>query len=176
MKLLSIDPGSTESGWAIINEEYKPLEFAKTDNETLVSEFLRMKHQYGVNMAVIEQLSSYGNIIGDTVLQTALWSGRFHQGLLDTFDKRFHIAYVKRKQYVSDLTGNPKAKDSNVTQYLIDRFAPNVSNRGKGSKKEPGFFYGFHADVWQSYALAVYVMDNLLGNTAHITKTDFSRL
>ena len=28
-----------------------------------------------------------------------------------------------------------------------------------GTKAEPGWFYGFRADVWQAYALAVYVAD-----------------
>jgi hypothetical protein len=36
-----------------------------------------------------------------------------------------------------------KAKDANITQALIDRFAPGVPNRGKGTKAEPGWFYGF---------------------------------
>jgi hypothetical protein len=52
-----------------------------------------------------------------------------------------------------------KAKDANITQALIDRFAPGVPNKGKGTKAEPGWFYGFRADIWQSYALAVYVAD-----------------
>lgn len=32
-------------------------------------------------------------------------------------------------------------------------------NHGKGTKANPGWFYGFRADVWQAHALAVYAAD-----------------
>jgi len=41
----------------------------------------------------------------------------------------------------------------------VDRFAPGESNHGKGTKAEPGWFYGFAKDVWQATALAVYAAD-----------------
>jgi hypothetical protein len=52
-----------------------------------------------------------------------------------------------------------KAKDSNIRQALADRFAPGEPNYGKGTKANQGWFYGFSADVWQAYALAVYAAD-----------------
>ena len=55
--------------------------------------------------------------------------------------------------------GSVKAKDANITQALVDRFASGVPNHGKGSKASPGWFYGFKADIWQAYALAVYTAD-----------------
>ncbi len=57
------------------------------------------------------------------------------------------------------LCGSPRAKDPNVTQALVDRFARGETNYGKGTKKSPGFFYGFSADMWQAYALAVTYLD-----------------
>ena len=34
-------------------------------------------------------------------------------------------------------------------------------NHGKGTKAQPGWFYGFSADVWQAAALAVYAADKI---------------
>jgi hypothetical protein len=56
-----------------------------------------------------------------------------------------------------------KAKDSNVTRALADRFAYGQPNYGKGTNASPGWFHGFHRDVWQAYALAVYLADELTG-------------
>lgn len=168
MIVLALDPGTTETGYTILNEEYKPLDFGKVNNEVLVSDFVRLHEKHNIDLVVIEQLSSYGNIIGDSVLLTAVWTGRFHQKIVDNHIGQYPIAYVKRKQYVTDLTGNPKAKDSNVRQYLVDRFEPNASNNGKGTKKNPSRFYGMSADEWQSTALCVWMMDKILGNEAHL--------
>jgi hypothetical protein len=52
-----------------------------------------------------------------------------------------------------------RAKDSNIRQSLVDRFAPGERNYGKGTKAKPGFFYGFAADAWQAYALGVTYLD-----------------
>lgn len=57
------------------------------------------------------------------------------------------------------LCGTMAARDANIIQALVDRYAPGQPNRGKGTKKCPGFFYGFHADVWQAMAVAVTYFD-----------------
>jgi hypothetical protein len=54
-----------------------------------------------------------------------------------------------------NLCHSMKANDATIKQALVDRFAYGISNHGKGSKKEPGWFYGFSKDVWAAYAVGV---------------------
>lgn len=163
MKLLALDPGNVESGYAVIDENYKPIQFGKISNEE--AEYLLVTQARTFDQIVIENLAFYGMPVGRSVLDTAIWIGRFTEICVLQAN---HPEYVLRKQYVAELTGSAKAKDANVIQYLIDRFAPNDPNRGKGTKKNPGWFYGFKADVWQAYALAIWKMDLIKGNITHL--------
>lgn len=161
MEILAIDPGNKESGWCIL-ADYKPVLFGKTTNYTL----LKVMRDYAGDYddVVIEMVASYGMPVGETVFDTCRWIGRFEQTAAEatvTFPKvRTHDVYfVKRKEYVTELCGSSRAKDANVIQYLIDRFAKDTPNRGKGTKKDKGWFYGFKADIWQAYAIGVYYID-----------------
>lgn len=149
--VIAIDPGNVFTGWAIL-EGYRPVKFDKSRNEDLL-EIIKTEK---IDEAVIEMVASYGMPAGSTLFETCVWIGRFTQALAE---KGVPVSYAFRKRYVTDLCGSPRAKDANVIQYLIDRFAKDVPNRGKGSKKEPGIFYGFKADIWQAYAIGVWYMD-----------------
>lgn len=154
--ILAIDPGNIESGYCVIEYTYSPLEFGKVEN-TLMLKMIEGKFPWlGVDEVVIEMVASYGMPVGKTVFDTCVWIGRFTQELEN---QGIPISYVTRKEYVTEFCGSARAKDANVIQYLIDRFASDTPNRGKGYKKAPGWFYGFKADVWQAYALAVYQLD-----------------
>ena len=98
---------------------------------------------------VIEQVRSYGMPVGATVFDTVFWSGRFCQAWPNEFHQ---MPRLKVKQHICH---DSRAKDSNIIQALVDRFAYGVRNKGKGTKPEPGFFYGFKKDIWQAFALAV---------------------
>lgn len=167
MNVLAIDPGNVMSGYALIDEEYRPLKFGKIENEIL--EQMLLNNDLGLcedDVVVIENLMSYGMPVGRTVLDTAVWIGRFTEICL--LCRKQVPAYIFRKEYVTELCGSARAKDSNVTAYLIERFAPDTPNHGKGSVKAKGFFWGFKADIWAAYAQAIYFLDIIKGNKAHM--------
>ena len=156
MKVFSIDPGNVESAFTLVDEDYRPLRFGKLNNEELRL-YLSQAPFSGDVKPTIEMIGHYGTGMsaGKTVYDTCIWIGRFSEIL------KTNPELIGRKTVVAHICGSAKAKDSNVIQALIDRFAPDTPNRGKGTKKEPGWFYGFSADVWQAYALAVAYMDML---------------
>jgi hypothetical protein len=83
------------------------------------------------------------------VFDTCLWIGRFIQAA----EQETELIY--RKEEKMSLCGNTRAKDSNIRQALIDRYAKHDFKTGKGTKKNPDTFYGVSKDVWQAIAVAV---------------------
>jgi hypothetical protein len=154
--VLAIDPGNTESGWVITDHEHRPVQFGKTENAVLLEMIQTGHFVYDGDVTVIEMIASYGMAVGADVFETCVWIGRFQQALID---QGAQPELIKRHPVKMHHCHNTKAKDSNITQALVDRFAPGQRNHGKGTKADPGWFYGFAADVWQAYALAVYAAD-----------------
>ena len=160
--ILAIDPGNIESGYVVIDGgSLKPLIAEKVTNEDFLK---RIKKSKGMNITdiAIEMVASYGMAVGVTVFETCVWIGRFLEACKTVFPDA-EIKFIYRKDEKMNLCGSMKAKDSNIVQALIDRFAPNTPNKGKGSKKEPGWFYGFKADIWSAYAVAVTYLDKEKG-------------
>jgi len=154
--LLAIDPGNSESGWVVIDvETLRPVVFGKTPNAEL-REMLANHH--GASAAVIEMVASYGMAVGAEVFETCVEIGRYVEVLRAT---GVEPELVKRLPVKVHHCHSARATDSNIRQALVDRFAPGQPNHGKGTKAAPGWFWGFHADIWAAYALAVYAADTL---------------
>jgi len=157
-RLLAIDPGNRESGWVVIDvASRRPVEFGKTENAPLL-ERIDWGLGEGGN-AVIEMVASYGMAVGADVFETCVWIGRFTEAILRYRFDRKAPGLVTRRPVKLHHCHSAKANDANLRQALVDRFAPGQPNHGKGTKAEPGWFYGFRADIWQAYALAVYAAD-----------------
>jgi hypothetical protein len=142
--ILSIDPGNTESAFVVVDEKLKPIWFDKVDNEDLLE--MISADDFCKCLPAVEMVASYGMAVGKEVFETCLWIGRFIEAL------ERHASsptLVYRKDEKMALCGSMKAKDSNIRQALIDRFGE------VGTKKNPGWFYGFKGDIWQAYAVAV---------------------
>ena len=163
--ILAIDPGNEESGIVVIREsDLKPIYSAKISNEELLENLIMDRYERlddieSIEHVAIEMIASYGMAVGKTVFETCVWIGRFIQAF---YGVELPIKYIYRKEEKLNLCQSMKAKDSNIVQALIDRFAPNTANKGKGTKKEPGWFYGFKKDIWQAYAVGVTYYDMYL--------------
>ena len=155
--ILAIDPGNIESGYVLIDKDtLEPLEVGKIKNEELKYILELPSTKASVKHYAIEMIASYGMAVGQSVFETCIWIGRFIEVIGDNYK------FIYRKDEKMNLCNSMKAKDSNIIQALIDRFAPNTPNKGKGSKKEPGWFYGFKKDIWQAYAVGVTYYDMYL--------------
>jgi hypothetical protein len=158
--ILAIDPGNIESGYVLVNKDtLEPLEIGKIENEKLMWQMKRGESK-AIKHVAIEKIASYGMPVGETTFDTCIWIGKFElvsELYLDTTPK-----YIYRKDEKMNLCHTMKAKDSNIIQALVDRFASCQKNYGKGTKKKPGWFYGFSRDIWQAYAVAVTYHDMYL--------------
>lgn len=156
--IFSIDPGNTESGYALIQmPDFKLLDFGKTTNEMLLDNLPDMIA--GADAFAIEMVASYGMAVGKDVFETCVWIGRFIQAA----QKEHTLVYRKDEKLC--LCGSLKAKDSNIRQALIDRYAKFDFKSGKGVKKNPDTFYGVSKDAWQAIAVGVTYYEKLKENS-----------
>lgn len=157
MRILAIDPGSTESAFAIIDSDtHRPVAFSKVMNQALLESVEYGNFQY--DAVAIETVASYGMPVGAEVFDTCIWIGRYLQTALNN---GADVHLVTRLQVKLHHCKDSRAKDSNIVRALVDRFAYGQPNYGKGTKASPGWFYGFKSDVWQATALAVYLADKI---------------
>jgi len=83
MLILSIDPGTKQSAYSVIREDYSIVRAAKSPNEDV----LNLVHQGDYDVLVVECMEprfhapgagkSMGLRIGDEVYETCIWIGRF---------------------------------------------------------------------------------------------------
>ena len=153
-KILAIDPGNIESAYCLIDSNtYKPIKFGKIENELVLYEV--QKEDYDI--LVIEMIASYGLAVGKSVFDTCVWIGRFIQ------ESPKDSEYIYRREEKMNLCGSMKAKDTNIRQALIDRFAQFDLKQGKGTKNNKDFFYGFKSDIWAAFAVGCTYLDKIKG-------------
>ena len=151
--IIAVDPGNVESGYVIF-DGYRPQEFGKIANEELLE---KLRASTDTDELAIEMIRSYGMAVGETVFETCVWIGRFSE----VFNGK--VTRVYRAEEKMHVCHSPNAKDSNIRQALIDRFALHDKKNGKGTKNNPDFFYGFKADCWAAYAVGIVYIETKRG-------------
>lgn len=161
MKILSIDPGCIDSAYVLMDgETLKPIEVGKINNEFLLGKII---YELKFDEVAIEMIDSYGMPVGKEIFETVFWVGRFWEAACKCKKTKIY-----RQDEKINLCGTKQAKDSNIRQALIDRFAEHDFKNGKGTKKNPDWFYGFKDDIWAAYAVGVTYCDMKLDRKAEV--------
>lgn len=144
--ILAIDPGSTESAYAVLdpNRDGLPVYFTKCSNAKVLN-----VASVEDNIVVIERIASYGMSVGQEVFDTCYWGGRFQQACPDPDA----VEWVFRKEVKLHLCGSPRAKDANIRQAIIDRFG------GLQATKKGGPLHKCSKDMWAAIAVGLTWMD-----------------
>ena len=147
--IFGIDPGPKVSGWVLLQGS-TVADSGVADNHDLLR---WVQAGQGADLLAIEMIASMGMAVGQSTFETVRWIGRFQQAWRDPEAVRF----VKRHEVKQYLCGNQLAKDANVRQALLDRFA--ATGGGKtpqiGIKARPGPLYGVSSHAWSALAVAV---------------------
>ena len=152
MKLFVIDPGNAQSAFVVVDENYTIYYKEKNENQAV----LELMQGFHPDKVVIEKIASYGMAVGREVFDTCIWIGRFTQAAIVL---GIPVEYIFRHEEKLAICHSPNAGDTNIRRALIDRFAKHDLKNGKGTKKNPDFFYGFKADIWAAFAVAVTFLD-----------------
>jgi hypothetical protein len=130
-------------------DEGRPIEWAQEEPNDTVMHILR---HWPFDECVIEGMQSFGMSVGQDVLDTCVWIGRFVETWVRKTGAEPVIVYRKQVKY--QLCSSIVAKDANVRQALLDRFGPGRS-RAIGTIRNRGPLYGISGHVWQALAVAV---------------------
>jgi hypothetical protein len=146
MTILAIDPGTTESGYAIYGDG-RVLGSGVMANDAMLRMLRVPPCQSAQDRIAIEMIASYGMPVGREVFETCVWIGRF----IEAWDGPHQLVY--RKDVKLHLCNSPRAKDPHIRQALIDKLGP------QGTKKAPGPTYGVKSHAWAALAVAVTAAD-----------------
>lgn len=185
--IIGIDPGDVYSAFCLCSPNLRPLAFEKCRNRLSIEEYVSQCEYIGnYNSSrdiffqaicdsadefvpeesdvvfVIEDIENFGMPAGRNLFDTSKYVGRISKMIEDEFGTE--PIYIYRHEEKQTICHSQKANDATIKRALIDRFAPNTKNYGKGTKRDPGYFYQFKADCWSAFAIAVTYHDKYLEN------------
>jgi hypothetical protein len=133
MLIFAIDPGTKKSAYVIYDDVTKTI-IAKDILEN--NELLYVIRKSTFDELVIEMISNFGNVVGNTILDTCVWIGRF----IEASPKKHNVVY--RYQEKAYLCGNMRVGDADIRRALIVIL---------GKEKTTGCV----RDIWSALAVAV---------------------
>lgn len=170
--IIGVDPGTSLTAYSIVEVKHgtlnQVLQKDKTNNQEIYNAILQSLNEYltlekiqtcDINIA-IEHMESHGMAVGMTTFETCYFIGELKYKLShelyndiinnmnNNIDININLYRIYRSQEKSYICNSVRAKDSNIRQALIDKFGE------VGTKNNQGYFYGFKADIWSSFAVA----------------------
>lgn len=152
MKILGIDTGTTETGWAIYcTSTHSITDMGIAEN----NEMLNIISQKDYDVASLEMVASYGMAVGKTTFETVYWIGRFAE--------RAEALKKPVKRYYKKLDINPaicfksNAKDAHIRRAILDMFPKDGGGKepSVGTKNKPGALYGIKSHIYAALAVAL---------------------
>lgn len=122
--ILAIDPGNIESGYVVVEHDgeeiRRVLKVGKEPNRIVLDVIKSTPTGYDL---AIEMIAGMGMAVGAETFDTCYWIGRFWQYAIDN-SKAADQTKIYRREEKLDLCGSLSAKDANIRQALVDRYAP----------------------------------------------------
>jgi hypothetical protein len=154
MRILAIDPGTVQSALVIYNDEDNKIEYNKIIPNEAIAHVI---NNFIADVLVVEMFKSYGMSVGDSVLQTCVWIGRFQEAWKGPSE------LIYRKTVVSELCGTATANDSNIRNAVIDYFSTfepqGILGVGvsydRSKKRKPASLRDISKDLWSAVAIAI---------------------
>jgi len=157
--IYGVDPGPAETGWVLWDGK-RVIDKGITPNDQFLE---RLRGQTDPDTPCIplyiEMIASFGMVLGKESFRTILWIGRFIE-VWDILGLPWHLCY--RIQIKTHHCHSAKATDANVSQAIRDKYG------GKGTRKQPGPFFGVKSHIWSAVAIATYAAETGLACTSRI--------
>ena len=143
MLICAIDPGSTKSALVVWNGK-KLFKAIILENEKFI-EWLELNHSK-LDFVAVEMLSNQGRSnVGKETFDTCRIVGQIEY-LCKVHNLRYQLFY--RSQVKLHHLGKVIGNDSDILKALVKKYGE------KGTKKNPGLFYGVTSHCWQALAIA----------------------
>lgn len=158
--VLAIDPSCKESAFCVIDyPTLKPVCFGFMSEERIL-DYVEGLGNVGNSALALEGFENSGMVVGKSVFDTCMLVGK----LLERANRSSYndVRIIYRKEEKKNLCNKTKANDTMIVHALVDRFAEDKNNLGKGTKQNKGWFYGFKKDIWQAYAIGITYCDRYL--------------
>lgn len=146
--ILGIDPGTTESGYALIGADWRdagPAQAGVMDNRQVLKRITRYHLEHGASVA-IEMVSSYGARVGQTTFDTVVWIGRMVQ-LCESHGIRYRL--IKRHEVKKQIAPGQKSNDAVIRRKMIEAMGWSNEDTRANAKR-----IGLKSHAWQALAVA----------------------